>query len=186
MGPSHFVLLRFVIESNLIEGIHSAPGTQFFETHFGVVQRVIARPQEFISPITLHQSLLGWLEANAGRYREVDVWVGPRRMPKASLVAHLMQEWESVARALRKDAEFVPPDLRKTLAWVLHDWFLCIHPFEDGNGRVARLILNHCRLQLGLSWHTVSESDKSEYYTRIRQYEDTTFKIQYPQVYNAE
>ncbi|MCF6767392.1 Fic family protein [Thiotrichales bacterium 19S11-10] len=37
-------------------------------------------------------------------------------------------------------------------AGVAHLWFITIHPFEDGNGRIARAIADMASVVFGLSW----------------------------------
>lgn len=50
-----------------------------------------------------------------------------------------------------------------------HIEFEFIHPFEDGNGRVGRIIYNVHRLNLGLPVHVIHEGDEQmEYYKWFR------------------
>ena len=56
--------------------------------------------------------------------------------------------------------------------------FLCIHPFRDGNGRVARLLtlllLYHCDYNVGryVSLERVTEQAKTEYYNALKESSD--------------
>jgi Fic family protein len=45
-----------------------------------------------------------------------------------------------------------------------HIQFEKVHSFEDGNGRVGRILYNTHRLKLGLPLHIIYEKDKYEYY----------------------
>ena len=42
--------------------------------------------------------------------------------------------------------------------------FNIIHPFEDGNGRTSRILMNIQRLNLGLPLLIIKESEKQKYY----------------------
>ena len=50
-----------------------------------------------------------------------------------------------------------------TLAAMLHYKFVKIHPFDDGNGRVARLLMNYVMLRNGLPPVIIRTSDKQNY-----------------------
>ncbi|PZP41156.1 MAG: hypothetical protein DI598_18540 [Pseudopedobacter saltans] len=50
-----------------------------------------------------------------------------------------------------------------TLAAMLHYKFVRIHPFDDGNGRVSRLLLNYVLLRNGLPPVIIKSSDKANY-----------------------
>lgn len=56
--------------------------------------------------------------------------------PPAREVERLMQEW--VARTSGEGLEYDPV----TRATITHHGFEAVHPFEDGNGRAGRLLLN--------------------------------------------
>ena len=55
--------------------------------------------------------------------------------------------------------------LRATLA---HLWFVWIHPFSDGNGRVARFLMNAALLGSGRSWLTIRVDQRGEYFAALR------------------
>lgn len=49
------------------------------------------------------------------------------------------------------------------IAALLHYKFLRIHPFDDGNGRLSRLLMNYVLLRFGFPPVVVKSSDKKSY-----------------------
>lgn len=54
------------------------------------------------------------------------------------------------------------------LAIEFHYKFVCIHPFDDGNGRVARLIMNYILLKNSFPPIIIKSNDKSNYLTALQ------------------
>ncbi len=57
------------------------------------------------------------------------------------------------------------------LAAVVHNQFENIHPFQDGNGRVGRLLLNNILLKRGLPPVNIELRNRAEYYEALEMYE---------------
>lgn len=70
------------------------------------------------------------------------------------------EEMESLVRMYREADESYSPEVKA--AW-LHHRFTQIHPFQDGNGRVARALASLVFLREGLFPLVVRESDRKEY-----------------------
>jgi Fic family protein len=71
---------------------------------------------------------------------------------------------EAVRNSVRKEGlEFLA-----ALA-ITHHEFTLIHPFDDGNGRVARLVTNYALLKKGLLPLVIPSDKKSDYLTALRQ-----------------
>jgi Fic family protein len=52
-------------------------------------------------------------------------------------------------------------------AVLVHLWFVWIHPFPDGNGRVARFLMNAAMLGGGLPWLTIRVDQREEYFAAL-------------------
>ena len=57
------------------------------------------------------------------------------------------------------------------LAAVVHNQFEMIHPFQDGNGRVGRILLNNILLKHNLPPLNIELRNRREYYNAIQAYE---------------
>lgn len=87
--------------------------------------------------------------ADVGRYRThaspMQIISGPLRAPKvhfeappsASVASEMQLFWAWLALTAPRGAGALPAVTR---AGVAHLWFECVHPFEDGNGRIGRAI----------------------------------------------
>jgi len=75
-----------------------------------------------------------------------------------------MQELIEWFRKEKKKAK-VNPIL---LASLFHYRFIRIHPFDDGNGRVARILMNFILMQFGYPPVIIKTEDKENYYAVIR------------------
>jgi fido (protein-threonine AMPylation protein) len=89
----------------------------------------------------LHALVLHDLNPTAGQFRQVPVYVRGSDLvtPHPSQVLELMQQWVSWVNQADRDKTPYHPIIRAAIA---HHGFVAVHPFEDGNGRCARLLLN--------------------------------------------
>ena len=53
------------------------------------------------------------------------------------------------------------------VAAAAHTWFVTIHPFIDGNGRVARLLMNSVLMRYGFPIAIISKEDRLRYYDAL-------------------
>jgi len=98
----------------------------------------------------LHRLWLGPIYPWTGKYRSVNVGKAGFQFAHAPLIAGLMAELER--GALRKHTPCRAAndaDVAQALAEV-HAELILVHPFRDGNGRLARLLALLMALQAGL------------------------------------
>jgi Fic family protein len=70
----------------------------------------------------------------------------------------------------RKNRDRYPPF---DLAAVVHNQFETIHPFEDGNGRIGRLLLINVLLKHGQPPLNIEIENRKDYYEALREYQTT-------------
>jgi cell filamentation protein, protein adenylyltransferase len=75
-----------------------------------------------------------------------------------------------LAEWYRENRKRYPP---LVLAAVVHNQFETIHPFEDGNGRVGRLLLVNVLLKHGLPPLNIEIENRREYYEALGEYQTT-------------
>ena len=97
---------------------------------------------------------------NAGIYRKENVVIsGAKHIPpKYYEITDLMQE---LIEEYDNNWEGFHPVVRATL---LHGEFVKIHPFVDGNGRTARLLLNFELMRYGYPPIIIKNEDRAKYY----------------------
>lgn len=119
----------------------------------GVVEMMLDATQRYKNPLT-EKRLFGWHAAlfPAGYSGPYKIAVGKYRTGEMQVVSGAMgkEKVHYEAVALKR----VKPEMDKFLYWfnndnlldpvikaaIAHFWFIIIHPFDDGNGRIARAI----------------------------------------------
>ncbi len=152
----------------------------------GIVEMILDATQQYAEPLTAER-LFGWHGAlfptGYGQARRITVgaWRTPEAGPMqvvSGYIGHEKIHFEAPpAERLDKEmARFLewfnaPLDLDPVLkAGIAHLWFVTVHPFEDGNGRIARAIAD-CALaradncpQRFYSMSGRIERERKEYY----------------------
>ncbi|MFC1614937.1 Fic family protein [Patescibacteria group bacterium] len=120
----------------------------------------------------LHQMLINTINDNiAGRFRKkgeyvrVGTHVAPAPERVEAMVENILNDFlrDGVNHSLDKIVKF-------------HLDFETIHPFNDGNGRIGRVLINLQLMQAGLPPIIIRDKEKSDYYKSFKSYragEDT-------------
>lgn len=119
----------------------------------------------------LHQSWLGGVFSWAGAYRTVNIGKGGFMFAAAAHVPELMWQFENDQLARLTPCRFkMIEEVAAALAEV-HVELVLIHPFREGNGRIARLLSVLMALQAGLPPLDFSElqgTKREEYFAAVR------------------
>ena len=101
--------------------------------------------------------LRGIDKTNSGKYRRVNVRISGSKYepPQPYLLAKLMEDYFLF---YQENHERMHPVI---LAAEMHERLVTIHPFIDGNGRTARLIMNLVLLQAGFSITNISSENEN-------------------------
>jgi len=103
--------------------------------------------------------------SDAGKFRTVNVRVGNYLCPSWPEVPKLMSEFLTWYENAKK---VLPPF---ELAALVHLKFVRIHPFSDGNGRMARLLMNFILLKSKIPLLNIFNDEKILYYLVLQKYD---------------
>ncbi|MFY7994091.1 MAG: Fic family protein [Bacteriovoracaceae bacterium] len=112
----------------------------------------------------LHQLVVKDTEASiAGTYRNTDVQIlgSKHRPPPGYQVQEQMTkffEWMAESKSNYHPVEF---------AALAHHRFVAIHPFEDGNGRTGRLLMNLLLMRNDYPIAIIQKNDRTKYYNAL-------------------
>jgi len=113
--------------------------------------------------------LKGISDADAGRYRTAQVEIGGSQFnPTApeSIPAE-MEEFGIWLQEASVPGTLFLTDEALLAACAAHTWFVTIHPFIDGNGRVARLLMNLILMRFGFPIAVITREDRLRYYDAL-------------------
>ena len=121
----------------------------------------------------LHWIIFKNSKAFAGKFRARGIEVSV--VNSAGGIIHQGAKSTQVVSLLSKLVDWYKSNRRKyspmVLAVVIHNQFEMIHPFQDGNGRVGRLLLNNILLKHGLPPVNIELKNRREYYAALKAYE---------------
>ncbi len=167
---------QLVIEYGLTVGGHRL--REYLEaTNHAAAFAELVQLADAATPLTtdtilhLHQFVMQQILPRAGYWRTGPVTVRGVALvpPAAHQVPQLMEHWVAWVNGPGRDYE---PVLRAAIA---HHGFEAVHPFEDGNGRVGRLLLNLLLMREGYApalvlrdWrvgylHALAAADRGQY-----------------------
>lgn len=172
---------EFVAESNRIEpDIHRSTDELYTTNHKWAVEGAIrnALVGDWLRPIDVHSMLLREVQGIntdwIGKYRHEVVFIGNNSVPKPAVVSQLMHVWTASAQHFIStvDKGGVSNESMVSQCFYFHNWFECIHPFMDGNGRVGRVMWLYMWLRCNLSYDYFL---RQAYYDNIRSFRKNKF-----------
>lgn len=144
-----------------LEAINHAQALDF-------IAALVTKPRQELSEndiLDIHNLILQSIDnLNAGRYRRVSV-----RIAGSTVV---MPNWAKVPDLMNAFYEWLQHDSIShpvLLAADAHYTFVSIHPFIDGNGRTARLLMNLLLLQQGYPPALIRKEDRRQYINALEQ-----------------
>ena len=113
---------------------------------------------------SIHRLILKGIEdEHAGVYRKENVIIsGARHIPPDAV--QIQAQMERFIRWYTVEGQQLHPIERASM---IHIDFVGIHPFIDGNGRTARLLLNFELMKNGYPPIVIQKENRSEYYTAL-------------------
>jgi excisionase family DNA binding protein len=135
-------------------------------------QKDIARTLQEKDILKIHELIFSGILENAGNYRNCQVYIEGCEYapPSACEIPDLMKQ-------LLSWLNNNPEELRPIeLAAVFHHKLVSIHPFDDGNGRVSRLLTNLLLINNGYTLTVIKKVDRKKYYDTLQKADNGNLK----------
>lgn len=173
--PPRKQVIEFLEHSNFIESEYSS---EALDDAMEAWDYVFNEPFSINMLLSIHKILMKRLRPDiAGRFRKCDVWIGGERkkfIHESKFKEDLEEMFEEIEANITSSKDFRRTfkrnkniknsegffDWANSNAKYWHVYFEKVHPFEDGNGRVGRILYNLHRLRLGLPLHIIHEGDE--------------------------
>ena len=164
--------LEFLDHSNRIEGEYSNQALEDAILAWEYIKDLDVECQFNVETILyVHYLLMRRLRPDiAGKLRECDVYIGGRKciFISKTLLEDSLRELCIEINLCNQSVSYGKDDdydlLLDRFTRAMHVRFENIHPFEDGNGRCGRILMQAHRLKLGLPILIIHEKDKYKYY----------------------
>ena len=119
----------------------------------------------------IHKLWLGEVYEWAGKYRQVNISKGNFTFAMARHIPELMEKFEQ--KALFEFTPCLATDKKKIIhaVAVVHTELILIHPFREGNGRLARILAVLMGLQAGLppfDFGGISGKSRQKYFAAVQ------------------
>lgn len=170
-----YSLTKEMIDSIMTQGVQQVTPTNHdqlmvagYQDAFMLVQRLVADQIELSENIVkeLHSLLfVGSSEDFRGQYRTDYITVPhAKNLPPVRHISYFM------SKLFDEYKEPSNMDMIERIAW-FHVKFEGIHPFEDGNGQVGRLIINYQLMKAGYPFVVFNHDMKKRYYKALEIYQ---------------
>lgn len=162
---------QLILETGLTIGGKSLREHFEVTNHKDAIEYVeaLAQKDERITPFhvrQIHKLVLSQIDdASAGQYRKTEVRIaGAKHIPPESWeIPQRMTEWGDWLKSSEKKIHPVE------LAAQAHHRLVAIHPFVDGNGRTARLVMNLILFKQGYPPAVILRVNRKQYYQVLMQ-----------------
>jgi len=172
------ILEEFLKESNAIEREYSKEALQDANQAWtcGAISFIMGNePMSIDLILAIHRRLLKRLNPRiAGKIRDVPVMIGGDiRSQNKEEIKKQLQDWcdkcNNVTFAIPASQRFNTKEYIDGIHWDfikrMHVEFELIHPFEDGNGRTGRILMNLQRIKYRMPLLVIHEGrEQMEYY----------------------
>ncbi len=147
-------------------------GSHLGAIHF--IEKLAHRPGTFTDADfrEIHRRLMDGVIVSRGEYREVALRTGgfPPVQP-----ADIPKRVERILTLVNVGFERAPK--KDIFAWQVHHEVYLAHPFIDGHGRMARLMLNFLRFKAGLDLEVVPFAERERYLNSIKEYAQRLYAL---------
>ena len=119
----------------------------------------------------MHKEWLGSAYSWAGRYRQVNLTKRDFTFAAAHLVPGLMTDFEQKYLAVYTPCRNLPKKEMIHALAIVHSELLLVHPFREGNGRLARMLASLMALQAELpplEFDILKGKKKQEYFFAVQ------------------
>ncbi len=178
---------EFVYNTNAIEGstVRREEIPEIFknekaENEEEVETKGVAKAVEYIKETTedlsiklilkLHELCFAGSKPFAGKFRDIEVII---RNSEGEII-HQGIPAKELKNVIEEMVSWYKENKSKfkplVLAAIIHNQFEYIHPFQDGNGRVGRLLLNYLLLKSNYPPINIRLEERKEYYQALQDY----------------
>lgn len=154
--------IHFLEESNLIENESSPEALEDAIKAWEYTKEMVVPSIHHV--LEIHRILLERVNPRiAGKFRDCDVMIGGE---VKRFINHDVLTWQvdGVISGIKRTLQDHNTGARALIAKQSHIDFEKVHPFEDGNGRVGRILYNWHRVKLGLPIHVIHNAEKYDNY----------------------
>ena len=118
----------------------------------------------------IHRLVLKGIDESAGSYRTTDVRIsGSDFLPPDPIKVPMEMNELSTWLARISEASYESDADPILLAAAAHAWLAQVHPFVDGNGRTARIVMNLMLMRRGYPIAIITKEDRERYYDALEE-----------------